>query len=114
MTKRDLRSTFVVKLRNDEVCVILDNTCASEGKGIFRKWCCVAYFEEYNDDLTHKTNNKYDIMKVSVSHLSGILNLELFCKDRNLDWDWERKATKELTVSEIEKLLGYPVKIVKE
>ena len=114
MTKQDLKSGMIVELRNGNNCLILENNCSSEGKSVFKKWSCVCHLERYNDDLTHEKNKDYDIVKVSTFYNSAIANLEAFACGYKPTWQWERKEPKELTVSEIEKLLGYPVKIVKE
>lgn len=120
-TKKDLKEFDIVKLRNGKVFMVFSNKLAKEGFGIYSDAThgCHKYFEEYNDDLTSK-DGKHDDDIVAVEHFKGYrytwLNEFFNC---NYDffpvknkWDWERKEVKEMTVEEIEKELGYKVKVV--
>lgn len=58
----------------------------------------------------------YKITAACGSAADGMLkDINALLKRNNIEWDWEEKiSAKEMTVSAIEKILGYPIKIVKE
>lgn len=66
----------------------------------------------YYKDLKHGSKNRLDIVKVWQTHFNSNHVCDLSRPISN-DPLWERKEVKELTVAEIEKLLGYGVKVVK-
>ena len=70
----------------------------------------------YNEDLTIKDScKKYDIMKVYAQNKGQYINGGVFTKKiSDFDLMWERDDKKEMTISEIEKELGYSIKIIKE
>lgn len=70
----------------------------------------------YNEDLTIKNDDKkYDIMKVYAQNKGQYINGGVFKrKTSEFDLIWERDDKKEMTISEIEKELGYSIKIIKE
>ena len=113
MTKKDLKSGMLVEVRNgDKYTVIFgahasiedDDILANHDSGFMR-------LNSYYDDLTCDSSREYDIIKVFESFgLGGIYK----CMDSHLKLLWEREPVRELTIAEIEKLLGFPVKIVKE
>ena len=64
----------------------------------------------FNEDLTHSYSSERDIMKVfdvRRRKFPECITTVCICT-------WEREEVKEMTVSDIEKELGYRVKIVKE
>ena len=64
----------------------------------------VYYSEETGADLKSEDGNKeHDIVRVFVNDMSDAGNHKLI---------WERKEPKEMTLEDIERELGYPVKIV--
>lgn len=66
---------------------------------------------DFSDDLVFLSGDKdFDIMRVFESKSTTLYN---FFNHNCLTLVWERKETKEMTLEEIEKALGYPVKIVK-
>ena len=69
----------------------------------------------YNYDLTHSSPSQggNDIMKVWDCYPTGVQTACDLSKELPTRPTWERKEVKELTVAEIEKLLGHSVKIVK-
>lgn len=70
----------------------------------------------YNDDLTEKSNNnEYNIIKVYAQNRGKFINGNIFNTNiEDMDLIWEREDKKEMTIAEIEKELGYSIKIVKE
>lgn len=103
MTKQDLRSGMVVETQQGKRYLLVVETKCLMGKD---SWCD---FNNYNTDLVNREGDQWNIVKVyegKKAPLSTIL-------ENPGDIIWIRKV-KELTVAEIEKLLGYPVKIVKE
>ena len=116
MTKQDLKSGMVVKCRNgDEYQVFLGlhEDCNSNGKAMVEiNGKGFVNLNDFNDDLTCTSLKEFDIMKVYFTRRA----YKLTDPKGYTNWQclWKREEPKELTVSEIEKLLGYPVKIVKE
>lgn len=69
---------------------------------------------KYSDDL--KTDNNFtgfDIVKVYGFSKYANNCLQISTENRNLIWERKEEIKKEMTVEEIEKELGYSVKIVK-
>ena len=67
--------------------------------------------EEYTDDLLNNDGIcKFDIQKIY--RTSGRKMRDLFT-DEYLTLVWKREEPKEMTLEEVEKELGYPIKIVK-
>lgn len=65
--------------------------------------------ESMTDDLTY-----YDTVVMEVYDLARSNRWAYQLSTENRKCLWKRDEVKELTVAEIEKLLGYPIKIVKE
>ena len=97
MTKKDLKYRMVVELRSKERCI----TISDIGEFIFISQ--KNYYSLYSECLHHLTFCHRDIVKIfpPVDSLSKI--------DTVSDPIWERV---EITQEDIEKELGYPVKIV--
>lgn len=67
--------------------------------------------DDFTADLIHLGENEcFDIMKIYKSESE---NLDDLFKPEYLTPVWEREDPREMTIKEIEKELGYPVKIVK-
>jgi hypothetical protein len=108
-TVNDLRGGMIIILRNGTRAFLVET---SELFGINNKGSCIS-IGGYNDDLTSIYYKNLDIMEVWAIH--GMDTLESLL-ELNEDFDtlvWKRKP-KELTVAQIEELLGYEIKIVKE
>ena len=111
MKKSDLKQGAIVKLRNNQMYILIGKKFINLKDGGYMP------LEKYNEDLL-TSNSKYDVMKVFNSSFEHegyfyYIRNKLIIKP----WTWERKEeepSKELTVGEIEKLLGYKVKIIKE
>lgn len=117
MKKSDLKTGMWVQLRYGAMAMVLLGT--KDGDILSGEtWCPL---KAYNEDLIRTDEvieqNSCDIVRVhqpldNASYcgrgLKDIFNV------MHSDLIWERKETKEMTVAEIEKELGYSVKIIKE
>ncbi len=104
-TKADLKPGMIVEYRDGEKALYINGIFMSEGS-----WMNDT---DYKEDLTYlrtKNNSRLDICKIYSS--KAFVSTKLF--DSNcMELLWERKdEAKEMTVAEIEKELGYKVKIV--
>lgn len=97
MTKKDLETRMIVELRNEERCI----TISDIGEFIFIGH--EDYYSLYSECLHSLLGSRWDIVKIypPVDSLSEI--------DAVSDPIWKRV---EITQEDIEKELGYPVKIV--
>jgi len=119
MKKSELKQGALVQMRNGNVYILIGKKFVNLKNGGFMP------LENYNEDLLtsyptieplYDVNSKYDVMKVFNSSLEH-QGYRTYISGCSFEWTWERKEeepSKELTVGEIEKLLGYKVKIVKE
>lgn len=119
-TKEDLKSGFVVKLRNGEHRMVMraggfTKILVNPSTGAWE------YLSSWNNDLrstrvypaTNLLDKKHDIMAVyglvkGPAFYAGVLQAATGCRELL----WERKEAKKLTVEEISKMLGYEVEIV--
>lgn len=104
MTKKDLKTGMVVETNEGKRYLVLEELKLLVGVNYHME------YETHEDDLTyheeHLTINK--VYKPHGCSLESMLNT----RTKPI---WERKKeAKELTLSEVEKRLGYPVKIIKE
>ena len=122
MKKSDLKTGMIVTLRSGcEYMVFLDvdhnydHTKNFLVNGNNHSWISFQYITEElfgldYDGLRHKG---YDIMKIeSLPHPFALQEIDFNKSQRRTLW--ERVEIKEMTVAEIEKALGYKIKIVKE
>ena len=106
MTKKDLENGMVVETRGGDRHLVIEKSGVINFMNLDGK----TYFDEKHmkDDMTFpEWCDHCDIMKV----FPGDITLD-GCRETT-DLIWERKEPKEMTVAEIEKALGYPVKVVK-
>lgn len=70
----------------------------------------------YNEDLTAISDHNFDIMEIYAQNNGKYLdgNVLKHGERKNMDLIWSRNDKKEMTISEIEKELGYSIKIIKE
>ena len=120
-TKDDLKVGYVVKTRNDNLYIVME---LNDGRLIFLGgvkggWICVkpgtsGYLNAYSDDLlyTDSDDKKYDVMEVYGFAGYSFYSLNVDTQSRPLLW--KREEPKEMTHEEIEKALGYPVKIIEK
>lgn len=115
MTKADLKTGMRVTHRNGNMSiVVLNASCDSESKGIDKviqvkgKW--VDGLNYYDDkSLDNEIYKDLDIVKVEIP----LRYVDYFKENGEYKTIWERKEPKPMTLAEIEKELGYPVKIIK-
>lgn len=106
--KQDLRNRMVVELRNGERYLVIFNTDGSihlmHGNGCHWTDC-----NNMKEDLTFSWDEReYDIMKV---YSKVYVFTDVNCTKDIL---WERQEVKEMTMEDIEELMGCKVKIVKK
>lgn len=90
---------MVVEIRCGERYLIIDDILM----------CDKFYLDlsDYDEDLLHEGNVCYDIVKV-------FDHVKIFDKvEKCNEVIWERQKPKEMTLKELENILGYPVKIVR-
>lgn len=115
-TLDDLRTGMLVVLRNGVKGVVIKDMVSSyttESLIVNGKDQVWETLHTYNKDLTtiDRDDQYLDIMEVwQLPHPYCMQDLEYKREDRKLLW--KREEVKELTVEEISKLLGYPVKVV--
>lgn len=107
VVKTRARGLFMVAINADEKLVLADTD---------QRW---VRYEELNDDLTHGVGSmifdntvckNYDIVEVyGYSRLNCTTAL---VSTENRPLLWKREEPKEMSLEEVEKALGYPVKIV--
>ena len=107
-TKADLKDGMVVETietHNNRYLVMGDH---------FIQPMCNLGIGYYSDDLTRGDHSPYTIAKV---YKSTAPTIERLFDDKYLELIWERpkeEPVKEMTVAEIEKELGYKIKVVAE
>jgi hypothetical protein len=109
-TKSDLKDGMVVENRYGHRYMVMGEKLIGPD---YYGW-----LSNYTDALTHNhsepgnLHSHYDIIKV---YKSNSCSMQKYFESGNLELIWERKEEpdyKEMTVAEIEKKLGYKVKIV--
>lgn len=130
MTKSDLRTGMIVKLREGTEFVVFKNAVVNLCEIIFEpqediivnsnigQW---HYLSSYNSNLTFVANSyddcdcaRFDIMEIYMSKDPlSLMNLSI----RRNEWKllWKREdSVKEITMKDIEEKFGCKVKIVRE
>lgn len=103
-SKSDLTNGMIVETRKGTLLLVLNGNLVNNDS-----WVSLSH---YNEDLT-----RYDWMKddyrdiVKVYKTKGEQTLNNMFKNKTLIW--ERVEYKEMTIDEIEKELGYKIKIIK-
>lgn len=113
MTKSDLiAGKHVVETRDEEKYLIFDS---KKGKFMFGVRGGFMDLKDYDESLKLIDNYEYfDITKVyELKCPASQCSIKERCEEY-LNLIWERTEPKEMTMEELEKELGYPVKIVKE
>lgn len=102
-TKADLRDGMVVEYKDGNRRLVVGD--AFIGRNSY------TLIAEFTDDL--KCHNGFPMMEIVKVYTSSHKGFDKIFKDLYLTLIWERKdEAKEMTVAEIEKQLGYKVKIV--
>ena len=97
MQKSELTNGSLVKTRNNEIFIKIDNIIVSLADGGFEP------LKSYDKELNHKSVVRYDIVAVRLSH-------EFFCNEplyeyinKCIEWTWEREEKVKLT--DVEKVI---------
>lgn len=119
MKKSDLRSGDLVKTEEGNIYMVLLNTKTEiYDKDILLNLEIGSYIalSSYNEDLTNKVSEKYSVNEICSKDYVGynFRKNNLLKHIGSFYSTWKREDKKEMTISEIEKDLGYPIKIVKE
>ena len=105
MKKNELSNGMIVEFRDGRRALVLHQTFMYIDK------YSSSTFDVVSDDLISSgSNSEYDIMKVF--RVKKYSSFEVLFQDFNLDLIWKRRPAKEMTLEEIEKALGYSIKIV--
>jgi len=105
MKKQDLKTGMLVQFRNGNVFMVINDILVRD-----EGWTSLGYFDE---DLNSNSCNDFDIMKVSTVFNGYLLMPKNWNKEiLNKNLLWEREETKKMTVSEIQKELGYKIEII--
>ena len=114
--KDSLKTGMIVKTKNNAIWMVLKDSIYGD---ILLRICdnvSVARrisLTEITKDLQHKNNDGLAIVKVAKpDFFPDIFDLETELSNSTVVY--QRKEPKEITISEIEKILGYKIKIVKE
>lgn len=108
MKKSDLRSGMIVRLRNGKLYVTME----VEGHLIITNKNSWNPLDNYKEDLTEKNNfAQLDIVEI-YRGFGG--NLDLMFKVTPEERIWVRNPKQKMTVSQIEKELGYEIEIARE
>ena len=118
-----------VKLRSGDICIVLADADSANGLSIFTAdnyGKCKAHLSRYNDDLTHESKEAKDIVAVfnasngkegmemsKIMHKFYGISTDGLSLDEYIVWDYDGAAVKEMTVADIEAIVGCKVKIVK-
>jgi hypothetical protein len=115
--KEDIKPGYLLEIEADGVkhlAIVTYGSVAFSGQrpnlcySSEHKWGSI---DNLTKDLCHKDNTMCKVTKV----YGYALNSDAYKLDTyHRPLLWERREPKEMTVAEIEELLGYPVKIVKE
>ena len=118
MKKSDLKTGMWVETRDGHKFMVLRDCDTYWGNEDLLFCSSGTYMlgREYSDDLVctgGSTSPKmFDIIKVTSSNLPHRVNGNTFDCERATYVLWQREPTKQMTLSEIEAALGYPVEIV--
>ena len=116
MTKSELRTGMIVTHRNGNRRIVYDNVCVQskhDGDSILMdnigSW---NNLHNYNEDLTHRQYSYMDIVKIEIISMVADMHKPFDAPTLII---WERpEPRKKITISEIEKLLGYKVEIIND
>lgn len=113
--KDDIKPGYLVQLRNGEIHIVTvvqgDETPELVLVSYIDEWL---YLNEFKNDLTIGNKTDLDIVKIYGYSKYAYNSLKFSTNNRPLLWEREESESKKLTVSEIEKELGYKIEIVPE
>lgn len=114
------RGGYCSTINNDEYVLLYSDKELKHMQSIIRgnQYDIVAILKRDNLENLPPLNYFYLSYKITMENSSAdniIKDINEYLKRNKIEWDWEEEIpAKEMTVSAIEKILGYPIKIVKE
>lgn len=117
-TMNDIKNGMLVKFRNGKIAIALRNLYNGTDRFVTVGDGCESVstnFSNYDkENLVYSESRDYDIMEVRspsvYPNLSDVSNE--FSEQKYYSIAWKREEPKELTVAQLEEILGYKVKIV--
>ena len=113
MNKRDLRTGHIVTLRKGSKYKVFLNASVGFGTSdVLARDSGIIPLANFNEDLEHKADRNMDIIKVECVYAYHLLDKPI----GSIEYEtiWERKEAKQMTVAEIEAILGYKVEIISD
>lgn len=107
-------------INNDEYTLLYFNKELKkiQASGVCNQYDIVAILKRDNLKNLSPFHYSYLSYKITIDDKSAddiIRDINEYLKRNKIKWDWEEAIpAKEMTISAIEKILGYPIKIVKE
>ncbi len=124
MKLSDLQPLDIVRIRSGNmyfVNIVFPNPCSKNGLAFFGHTGGKYHASDFNDNLKFHVGTNTEIVAVYKNSNPKLFRytlvqkiLNYHCENLDIEWTWERNDTKALTVKEIEKLLGYKIKIVNQ
>lgn len=121
MKLHDLEEFDIVKRRDGKVMIVIYNTVYDCLALFSPETCgCSGKLRDYRDDMTVKGHlDKSDKDIVAVYKCDDKCKYTLLSKYFKYDcrvfpWTWEREEVKEMTIAELEAVVGCKIKIIKE
>lgn len=111
MTKKDLRTGYIVTLRKGSRYKVFLNACVGFGTSdVLVRDGGFMPLANFNDNLEHNADRNMDIIKVECTEAFHLLDEPI----GSIEYEaiWER--TMQMTVAEIEAILGYKVEIISD
>lgn len=118
MTKSDLKTGMVVKLRNGNVYRVFRNVAyyivekADVLIPLDLNNIIMDFTEYYNDSLRHKDDNNYDI--IEIRRIICVAQLIEDVNFNSLTLLWKREEKKKYTFAQLRDIVGEDFEIVKE
>lgn len=103
MTKDMLKSGMVVETKERGRWLVVNDTMINTSEHMI--------ISKYEEDLTYYFNDAFTITKVFDIQLPHLTHVHKLSQAENMVW--KRKEVKEMTIEQIEKELGYTIKVIK-
>ena len=103
MTKNMLKSGMVVETKERGRWLVVNDTMINTSSHMI--------VSKYEEDLTYYIDDVYTITKVFDVQLPHLTQIHKLSQAENMIW--ERIEVKEMTIEQIEKELGYTIKVIK-
>lgn len=113
-TKDDLKVGYVVKTRNDGLYMIMPAN--DDSLTMIREGRHGEPVNNYLPNLIHNLSSRFDcVQTLDIVEVYGRPAIKYHALDISTEYRpllWKREEPKEMTLEEVEKALGYPVKII--